>query len=69
MEREIVRRLAENAIIVVEKTTSAKCVDPVRDPTSLSQSMTQGSLTGLLVNVLTDAKYMRLTSGRMTWGT
>ena len=50
------------------KTTLAKCVDH-RDLTSLSQSVTQGSLAGLLVNVLTNAEYMRLTSVKMTWRT
>ena len=43
MEREIVQHLAKNAITVVEKTTSAKCVNPVRDSASLSQSVTQES--------------------------
>ena len=45
MERGIVLHLAKNAISVVRKTTIAKCVDPVRDPTdfSLSQSVTPES--------------------------
>ena len=68
MEREIVLHLAKNAITVVEKTTSVRWVDLVRDLTnfSLSQSMTQESQDRLMENVL-NAEYMRLTSVKMTW--
>ena len=67
MEREIVLHLARNAINVVEKTTSAKCVNPVRDLTSLSQSVTQESQDRLIVNV--HAEFMRLMNVKMTWKT
>ena len=68
--REISQHLAKNAIIVVRKTTLAKCVDPVRDPTSLSQSMTQESQARLLVDVPINVGCMKLMkSVKMTWRT
>ena len=67
--REIVQRLAENAISVVIKTTLAKCVDH-RDLMSLSQSMNQGVLDRPMeIDVPINAGCMRLTSVRMTWRT
>ena len=59
--------LARNAINVVEKTTLAKCVNPVRDLTSLSQSMTQESQDRLMVNVHKCRVHEINESVKMTW--
>ena len=70
MEREIVQHLARSAINVVGKTTLAKCVDPVKDLTNLSQSMTQESQARLMVDVPINVGCMKLMkSVKMTWGT
>ena len=70
MGREIVLCLAKNAINVAGKTTSAKCVDPIRDPTSLSQSMTQESQARLMEDVPINVGCMKLMkSVKMTWRT
>ena len=62
----------KNAISVVGKTTIAKCVDLVRDPTdfSLSQGMTQESQDRLVVDVPINVGCMKLMkSVKMTWRT